>query len=39
MNKKPTEKAIETIENAKLMNDYYNGKLSKMNLVAPLKAV
>lgn len=26
-------------ENARLMNDYYNGKLSKTNLVAPLKAV
>ena len=26
-------------ENAKLMNDYYNGKLSKKNLVAPLKVV
>lgn len=26
-------------ENARLMNDYYNGKLSKINLVAPLKAV
>lgn len=26
-------------ENARLMNDYFNGKLSKMNLIAPLKAV
>lgn len=26
-------------ENAKLMNDYFNNNLSKMNLVAPLKAV
>lgn len=26
-------------ENAKLMNDYFNNNLSKMNLVAPLRAV
>lgn len=26
-------------ENARLMNDYFNGKLAKQNLVAPLKAV